>query len=259
MIKQLKKDYDKDGYVIVRNVIDFDLISELENHVYWLSKKYPEIHPEAFHHELLVNDPFLHKVLNTSSILDIVEIFIGPDIALFGAHYIAKKPLKGKAVGWHQDGSYWPLEPMKVVSLWLAGTVSNKENGCMRVIPGTQRNRLVKSSDMIEEDMDKFVLGSAIRADQIDDSKVIDLELNPGDISIHNPFIIHGSNFNTSDKWRIGLTLRYIPTSTYVKRKKWDCVLLRGNPDDNIKNTYMKRPLFIKGEHMEFKGSNFYK
>ena len=126
----------------------------------------------------MVNDPFIHKILHTKSILDVVETFLGPNIALFGAHYIAKKPLEGKAVGWHQDGSYWPLEPMNVVSLWLAGTASLKENGCMRVIPGTQNHRLVKSSDMIEEDMDKFVLGLAIKSDQIDESKAIDLELN---------------------------------------------------------------------------------
>ena len=131
MINKLKKDYDKDGYVIVRNVIGPDIISELENHVYWLSKKYPKIDSEAFHHDLIVNDPFLHKILNIGSILDIVEVFIGYNIALFGAHYIAKNPLKGKAVGWHQDGSYWPLEPMEVVSLWLAGTASNMLKVCL--------------------------------------------------------------------------------------------------------------------------------
>ena len=93
--------------------------------------------------------------------------------------------------------------------------------------------------------MDKYVLGSAIKPDQIDDSEAVDIELMPGDISIHNPFLIHGSNFNTSDRWRIGLTLRYIPTSTYVNRKKWDCVLLRGKSRKGIKNSYLKKPIFI--------------
>ena len=78
--------------------------------------------------------------------LDIVEMIIGPNIALFGAHYIAKRPKDGKPVGWHQDGSYWPLEPMNVVSVWLAGTESFKKNGCMRVIPGTHNKKLLKPS-----------------------------------------------------------------------------------------------------------------
>tara|TARA_A100000164_G_scaffold346695_1_gene347532 strand:- start:135 stop:914 length:780 start_codon:yes stop_codon:yes gene_type:complete len=259
MNDHLKKEYDKNGFVIIRNIIDPDLVLELENHVYWLCEKYPNIHPEAFHHDLLVNDPFIHKVLNDKKILDILENFIGKNIALFGAHYIAKKPLRGKAVGWHQDGSYWPLEPMNVVSVWMAATASLKDNGCMRVIPGTQNKKLIKSSQMIKEDMDKYVLGSAIKPDQIDDSEAVDIELMPGDISIHNPFLIHGSNFNTSDRWRIGLTLRYIPTSTYVNREKWDCVLLRGKSRKGIKNSYLKKPIFIEGEHMDFEGSSYYK
>ena len=153
MNDHLKREYDKNGFVIIRNIIDPDLVLELENHVYWLCKKYPNIHPEAFHHDLLVNDPFIHKVLNDKKTLDILENFIGKNIALFGAHYIAKKPLRGKAVGWHQDGSYWPLEPMNVVSVWMAATASLKENGCMRVIPGTQNKKLIKSSQILASNL----------------------------------------------------------------------------------------------------------
>ena len=69
MNDHLKKEYDKNGFVIIRNIIDSDLVLELENHVYWMCKKYPNIHPEAFHHDLLVNDPFIHKVLNDKKIL----------------------------------------------------------------------------------------------------------------------------------------------------------------------------------------------
>ena len=103
MFEKVKKEYDKNGYAIVRSVIDPELVSEVENHVHWLSEKYPDTRPEAFHHNLLVNDPFIHHLLDSEKILDVIESIIGPDIALFGAHYIAKKPHDGKPVGWHQD------------------------------------------------------------------------------------------------------------------------------------------------------------
>ena len=112
MYDHLKKDFFTRGYSIIRNGIDRSLAIEMEDHIDWLIKKYPDIHPEAFHHDLLVNDPFIHHLLKSKNLLDIIETFVGPDIALFGAHYIAKRPLTGKAVGWHQDGSYWPLIPM---------------------------------------------------------------------------------------------------------------------------------------------------
>ena len=114
--------YQENGYAIIPDVIDSNLVEEVQNHVMWLQNKYPDIRPEAFHHDLLINDPFIHKLLDNKNMLDIIDRVIGPDIALFGAHYIAKRPKNGKPVGWHQDGSYWPLEPMNVVSIWLAGT-----------------------------------------------------------------------------------------------------------------------------------------
>ena len=246
--------YQENGYAIIPDVIGSDLVGEVQNHVMWLQSKYPDIRAEAFHHDLLINDPFIHKLLDNNIMLDIIEGVIGSDIALFGAHYIAKRPRDGKPVGWHQDGSYWPLEPMNVVSIWLAGTDSNKSNGCMRVIPGTQNKKLIKASEMMKLDTDDYVLDLAISKSDIDSQKAVDVELNAGDISIHNPSIVHGSNANLSDSWRIGLTLRFIPTSTYVNRANWECILLRGRPNDAVKNNYVPKPIFKKGEHMYFSG-----
>src|SRR3712207_8085526 len=38
-------------------------------------------------------------------------------------------------------GEYWGkvLQPMKVITLWLGVDASTRENGCMRVIPGSHR------------------------------------------------------------------------------------------------------------------------
>jgi len=251
----LRQEYDEQGYVIVRNAIDPGLAQEMADHVHWLGKKYPKVRPEHLHHNLLVNDPFMHRLVGDDRLLDIAEQFLGPDIALFAAHYIAKKPLTGQAVGWHQDGSYWPLEPMEVTTLWVAGTDSTVENGCMRILPGTQNNRLLTPKDMIKMDTEGYVLDLGIHPDEIDESAAVDLELKAGDISIHNPTIIHGSNANHSETWRVGLTLRYIPTTTLVKNEGHENILLRGQAASTVKNLYAARPQFIPGEHMPFQGS----
>jgi ectoine hydroxylase-related dioxygenase (phytanoyl-CoA dioxygenase family) len=251
----LRSQYDAQGYVIARNAIDPDLAAEVANHVQWLLKKYPDTRPEKLHHSLLIDDPFMHRLTGDDRLLDIAEQFIGPNIALFAAHYIAKRPRDGQAVLWHQDGSYWPLEPMEVTTLWLAGTDSTTENGCMRVIPGTQNSTLLSQDELEVVDDGKNVLSSGIDPSQIDDSEAVDFELKAGDASIHNPNIIHGSNANTSDKWRVGLTLRYIPTSTLVKIENHRCILLRGEATPGVANQYAERPKFVEGEHMPFKGS----
>lgn len=256
MSTNLRQTYDEKGYVIVRNAVDSDLAAETAEHVHWLGRKYPDVRPEQLHHELLVNDPFMHRLVGDSRLLDILEQFIGTNIALFAAHYIAKPPRHGQTVLWHQDGSYWPLEPMEVTTIWLAATDSTVENGCMRVIPGTQNNRLLSRAEMQDVDDGQNVLASGIHPSQIDDSDVVDIELNAGDISIHNPRIIHGSNPNTSDKWRIGLTLRYIPTTTWVKNEAHQSILLRGRADSNVANAYAERPIYNPDAHMSFRGSD---
>ena len=254
MTTTIRQQYDEQGYVIVRNAIDADLARETAEHVHWLAKKNPDTRPEHFHHDMLVTDPFMHRLVGDERLLDIVEQFIGADIALFAAHYIAKPPRTGQKVLWHQDGTYWPLEPMEVTTIWLAATESNRENGCLRVLPGTQNNKLLSRAELQDVPDGKNVLSSGIHPSQIDDSDVVDLELNAGDVSIHNPQIIHGSEANTSDKWRIGLTLRYIPTSTWVKRDTHANIHLRGEKAPDVQNLYAERPVFDPEAHMPFRG-----
>ena len=253
MTTPLKQEYDEKGYVIVRNAVDADLARETADHVHWLAERHPDIRPERFGHKMLVSDPFMQRLVGDDRLVDIVEQFLGPNIAMWAAHYIAKPPRHGQKVLWHQDGSYWPLEPMEVTTIWLAATASTRENGCMRLLPGTQNNRLLSRREMIEVPDGKNVLASGIHPSQIDDSHVVDLELEPGDVSVHNPRIIHGSESNTSDTWRIGLTLRYIPTSTRVMREGDRPILVRGAPDGANDNIYAERPVYDPAVHMPFR------
>ena len=253
MTKTLRQAYDERGFCIARRAIDADLAAETVAHVHWLIERNPDMRPERLSHGLLVHDPFMHRLVCDERLVDIAEQFLGPDIAMFAAHYIAKKPSTGQAVQWHQDGSYWPLEPMEVTTLWVAGTDSTVGNGCMRVLPGTHTKNLLKRSDMVDLDTDRYVLEKGIHPDEIDEADALDLELKAGDVSIHHPHIIHGSNANTSDQWRVELTLRYIPTSTKVKTEVPN-IMCRGEVVAEVDNDYAPRPRYVEGEHMSFAG-----
>jgi len=247
----VKAEYDRSGFVIARNAIDPDLAQEAVGHVHWLLKKHPELRPEDLHHNLVADDPFWVRLVSDERLVDLASAFIGPNVALFASHYIAKAPLTGRPVLWHQDGSYWPLEPMEVTTLWLACTESTPENGCMRVIPGTHTLEYQQMQANTEVDS---VLGSEIEAKFVDESKAVDLILAPGDVSIHNPQIVHGSSPNASEKWRVGLTIRYIPTSTKIMVEGAGCpFLLRGEAVPGV-NQYLPRPKFRPGDHYPFRG-----
>ena len=245
-------DFNRDGYAIFRGVLDSALLREASDHVEWLQARNPGLRPEKLDHQLLGKDPFWLRLVSDSRLLDVAELFIGHNIGLFASHYFCKPPGDGQPVLWHQDGSYWPLDPMEVVSLWLAIDNSTSENGCMRVIPGTQQlnlQQLQARTDVAN------VLGSGMDEALVDESKAIDLVLSAGDVSVHHPNIVHGSKANTSSKRRCGLTIRYIPTSTrIVSSEPWpSSFLLRGNPVAGI-NRYLSLPKYQAGVHLAFRG-----
>jgi phytanoyl-CoA hydroxylase len=247
----LQQQFDEEGYVLARQVIDQELVEEGRSHVSWLMKRHPDLRPENLGHTLLATDPFWIRLISDDRLLDVAQQFIGPDIALFASHYIAKPPHSGLPVLWHQDGSYWPLEPMSVVTLWLALDDSTPENGCMRVIPGTHRGNLHQMKPRSEV---ANVLGSGMDDNLVDESHARDIILTAGDVSIHHPNLVHGSNANHSPRWRRGLTIRYIPTSTRITVMPFpSCFLLRGSPRPGI-NQYHPRPRFNAEEHMHFRG-----
>lgn len=243
--------YREHGFAVERGVIDADLAAEAVDHCRWLMARHPELRPEDLGHTLVPDDPFWVRLVSDERLLDVAEAFIGPDIALFASHYIVKAPRTGRPVLWHQDGSYWPLDPMEVVTLWLACGPSTLQNGCMQVIPGTQHLTL---QEMRPNDAVDSVLQSEIDPSLVDTRNAVALELQPGDVSIHHPNVIHGSGPNTSDQWRYGLTIRYIPTSTRITRPEAGCpFLLRGSAVEGV-NAYLARPRYRAGEHMPFRG-----
>jgi hypothetical protein len=155
--------------------------------------------------------PKLFDWLLHGDVLDLVEPLIGPDIALFASHFICKPAAVGKRVPWHEDSAIWKgrLEPMRVVTVWLAIDPSTPENGCMRVIPGTHGHGY---SDY--DDVDGAVFPREIRPSQMPDSTAVDCVLRPNEASLHDGRLIHGSSPNTGAMRRCGFTMRFIPTTT---------------------------------------------
>ena len=153
---------------------------------------------------LLLSDPFV----------DVAEQILGPDISLFTVYAICKPPYDGRPVKWHQDAAYFPIEPMETFTLWLAVDDSNSINGCMKVLPSSHKSK--KIYDHSINFKDDSVLVQSIP--DIDLNGAVDVEVPAGNYSVHDPFLLHGSNKNNSSKWRCGITIKYIPTYVTLDR-----------------------------------------
>ena len=99
---QLRNQFERDGYMVFPAVVDQDLVREAGNDVEWLIRNNPDLRPEKLYHTLMKDDPFWVRLISDERLLDIAEIFIGPDIALFASHYLCKPPGDGLPVLWHQ-------------------------------------------------------------------------------------------------------------------------------------------------------------
>ena len=132
---------------------------------------------------------------------------------------------------------------------WLAVDDADGENGCMRVIP---HSHLCALQTMHARSEFANVLGSGIDPALVDEAQARDVTLSAGDVSIHHPNLIHGSNANASGRWRRGLTIRYIPSTTRVTDGR-SIFLLRGAAPAGI-NAYLPRPRYSPRTSMAFDG-----
>ena len=159
------------------------------------------------------------------NLLDQVESILGPDILVWGTLILSKPAGSRSIVGWHQDNAYARfLCGSPSLSAWIALTPATRQSGCMRVIPEPPGRVLPFSDVQLPNDMRKR--GVSVIGD-IDESRAVDLELRPGEASLHEVSLIHGSDANRSDLPRTGFIIRYATPAMQNPGYPLDCV--RGN------------------------------
>lgn len=166
-------------------------------------------HPEEVHSKNRNNAHLslacLDELVHHPVIVNAVEDLLGPNLSLWGSVLFIKEPQSTGFVSWHQDATYMGLWPHDFVTPWLALTPSNRENGCMSMIPGSHTDHIRKHEDTFGEN-NILTRGQVVR--DVDESTAVDLILKPGQMSLHHAEIIHGSQPNLSKQRRIGFAIQ---------------------------------------------------
>ncbi|MGI8699659.1 MAG: phytanoyl-CoA dioxygenase family protein [Nocardioidaceae bacterium] len=189
-------------------------------------------------------DARLLDFLLSDEVLDTVEPLIGPNIALWSSHFISKDPFTGRETPWHEDSAFWDGRFSAydgIVTVWLAlENASTRENGCMRVVPGTHLT--FGASEYVPADMSVKTFHAEIA--EVDENSAVDFELQRGEFSLHDGRIVHGAKANHSAIRRTGFTMRYFPSSVRMFDNEinqgWKIWLARG--EDLAGNTYANAP-----------------
>ena len=223
-----KIQYEKDGYIKGLPVFSHDTCLELDNLFVLLSSKLDssiDINQTAQWHKASRK---FYDLCVTPTILDYVEDLIGPNINLWGGQFFLKEPFDGSVVPWHQDAQYWPLNPTKAVTVWLALYDTDEKNGAMKVV------KVSHQKGMFNHHVNKanhLALDQEVSKDQFDKCDVISLNLKAGQISLHDDGLLHGSEANNSSRRRCGITMRYSPVNVKADLSVWphfETQLVRG-------------------------------
>lgn len=245
--------YQEKGYLVPRFRLGEDWVLRMQGALDKLIRDNPGVRPEKLVSAHVAGSAdglrqpnaegvrgaqdFLDLAMN-SDIVDLVAQVIGPDVILWGCHVFCKPANEGFETPWHQDGHYWPIRPLANCTVWVALEPSTRENGCLRVVPGSHLGK--KLHPHLHEDRTDLTLNQRMAEGAFDAADAVDLELQPGQMSMHDIYMIHGAEANTSGIRRTGVALRYMPGTSHFDRR-----LKPADGQTGVPVSFATRPLWL--------------
>ena len=220
------KQYKDEGFVSPINIFSKEKAKEIRNEIELIENKIPgELEKSGRYNAHLIS-PLLDEVTHNSKILDAVQSLIGENILVCGTTLFIKNPNEKGFVSYHQDAKYIGLEPHNWVTAWVAITDSNEKNGCMRMWSGSHKDNL-RDHDQKFNEGNLLTRGQTVK--NVPKEKTTPLILEAGQMSLHHPTVVHGSDLNESNDRRIGFVIQsYIGTNVKQVLGKNSVQLARG-------------------------------
>ena len=167
----------------------------------------PLPHPWYYKSYLLFT--WLDDLVRSSAVLDRVGSLIGEDIVCISCDVWRKNPGETRHISFHQDASYWRFSSTDIVTVWVSLTDATNANGCMRFLTGSHQLGLRDHVDTFAPD-NMLSHGQEVQIASASYEEV-DVNLAPGEFSLHHCLLAHGSGPNATFSPRVGLCIRYAP------------------------------------------------
>jgi len=238
--------YKNKGYVSPVSALSSIEAKEIRDEIEKIEKNWPGALEGINRNYIHLISPMLNKICLNKNILDAVESVIGKDILICGTTLFIKDPKEKGFVSFHQDAKYIGLEPNNWVTVWVAITDANENNGCMRMLPGSHKDSLKHHEQKFDEN-NLLTRGQTIENVSLDNTDPVILKA--GEMSLHHPLIVHGSGLNYSNDRRIGFVIQsYIGTN--VKQIIGKMYVQKARGEDIYRNhDYAETPLKLMGKN----------
>ncbi len=229
MSTNVLQNFERDGYYFPLTVLESQATESFKDHLLEIMNNpyAPKLGNRGQLNFLHVFSPHVNEIIRTPEILNAVEKIIGPNILIWSTSIFRKDAYSKSFVSWHQDLTYWGLSSDQVVSVWLALSEVNQANGCMKFLPESHRLGQLPHEDIT--DSENLLTRGQRATTEINQSRVVEVELEPGQVSLHHGYLLHSSGANQTDKPRLGVVMTYLSTSVYQTKSPVDyAMLVRG-------------------------------
>lgn len=220
--------YEEDGFITVRSVLDADLLRRLTATTERLYAEGSRLTERTRHYDLEASHtpqaPRIRRISSPTelddvyleaafeSILgDIAADLVGGPVKFYHSKINFKLPRGGAEIGWHQDWPVFPHTNTNLVAISVPLNPSRAGNGCLQTVPGT--HKLGARSHWHEG---KYLLNcnASMTAEEL--RRAVYSELDPGDIVAHHGLSLHSSSQNSSDDLRTTYIIQYAAADAFA-------------------------------------------
>jgi hypothetical protein len=167
--------------------------------------------------------PWAYQLATHPAILDSVEDLLGPDLLIWATELFIKHPQDAAlSIAWHRDQPYLGLTGGRIVTAWIALGPSTPSNGCMRALPRSAEQDHLPPPAIPSGGKESLPPPGS-------EAYLVDVVLQPGELSLHAPNVAHGSSANRSDEKRVGFVIRFVTPDARPLRGRPPVLLARGN------------------------------
>ncbi|KAM6923823.1 L-threonyl-[L-threonyl-carrier protein] 4-chlorinase [Xenentodon cancila] len=233
---ELPERYMEQGFLSALPVLNEEELREARLAFSKLEEEFGEDYTQYSLHNVHLQYPWVMKLTKHPGILQVVQAVLGPDVIMLDSRFICKYPAltpvniqnegnppradgsDGEAglpyVAWHQDIRYWGIAGGPVLSVWLALDDSLKENGALRVIPGSHCSGILPHRQAVRPG-NMLSINQEIPEELVQVDAAVFCPLQAGQMSVHDGLLVHASDANRSKRRRCGFVIRYVPTCAY--------------------------------------------
>lgn len=222
MINKLnRKVFQQNGFIVIRSFFNKNLINKILNEVDEIAKKKIKLLDKKdfvienskikYLKHVNIFSRSVNRLINTK-IFNVVEELLNDKIFFDNIELHIKNKGTSETPP-HQDNFYFCFKPASAVTVYTALNLQGPMNGGLSVVSGSHKKR---TRDHYLSKIKAF--SSGIKLNDKDKKKIINYNLNPGDIAIHHCNLIHFANKNINGTSRKALSLRFIGKKSKINK-----------------------------------------